>query len=145
MGRRLTPQAVNRLDRPGDALAVADLHAEEFFDGEFHDTLTLSRCSRPVKVGHGILLHGVGNKPANKEVDVSLIYGDYYCIEAIQHRQGERGDVNGDLAVTLADLRLLLQMLLGQAEPNDAAKTLAAPATQVTLGDALELIRVLVN
>ena len=31
----------------------------------------------------GILLHGVGNKPANTEVDVSLIYGDYYFIEAL--------------------------------------------------------------
>ncbi|MCB9911741.1 MAG: glycoside hydrolase family 88 protein [Planctomycetes bacterium] len=32
----------------------------------------------------GILLHGVGNKPANSEVDVSLIYGDYYFLEALR-------------------------------------------------------------
>jgi unsaturated chondroitin disaccharide hydrolase len=32
---------------------------------------------------HGILNHAVGNKPANSEVDVSLIYGDYYFIEAL--------------------------------------------------------------
>jgi unsaturated chondroitin disaccharide hydrolase len=31
----------------------------------------------------GILLHGVGNYPANQEIDVSLVYGDYYFIEAL--------------------------------------------------------------
>lgn len=31
----------------------------------------------------GILLHGVGALPQNTEVDVSLIYGDYYFIEAL--------------------------------------------------------------
>lgn len=31
----------------------------------------------------GILRHGVGNKPVNSEVDVSLIYGDYYFFEAL--------------------------------------------------------------
>ena len=32
----------------------------------------------------GILLHGVGSKPAGTEVDVSLIYGDYYFLEALR-------------------------------------------------------------
>lgn len=32
----------------------------------------------------GILLHGVGHYPAGQEVDVSLIYGDYYFIEAVR-------------------------------------------------------------
>ncbi len=32
---------------------------------------------------YGILKHAVGNKPANKEVDVSLVYGDYYFVEAL--------------------------------------------------------------
>jgi unsaturated chondroitin disaccharide hydrolase len=32
----------------------------------------------------GILLHGVGHYPAGQEVDVSLIYGDYYFIEALR-------------------------------------------------------------
>ncbi|MDY7229506.1 glycoside hydrolase family 88 protein [Hyalangium rubrum] len=36
----------------------------------------------------GILLHGVGNLPAGQEVDVSLIYGDYYFLEALlRYRQ----------------------------------------------------------
>ncbi|MGH8902775.1 MAG: glycoside hydrolase family 88 protein [Egibacteraceae bacterium] len=30
-----------------------------------------------------ILLHGTGNKPSNDEVDVSLVYGDYYFVEAL--------------------------------------------------------------
>jgi hypothetical protein len=36
----------------------------------------------------GLLLHGVGNKPANSEVDVSLIYGDYYFLDALLRYQG---------------------------------------------------------
>ncbi len=31
----------------------------------------------------GLLLHGTGHKPAGSEIDVSLIYGDYYFIEAL--------------------------------------------------------------
>ena len=31
----------------------------------------------------GLLLHGTGNKPANSEIDVSLIYADYYFVEAL--------------------------------------------------------------
>ena len=32
----------------------------------------------------GIILHGTGGRPQQKDVDVSLIYGDYYFIEALQ-------------------------------------------------------------
>jgi unsaturated chondroitin disaccharide hydrolase len=32
---------------------------------------------------YGILKHAVGNRPANTEVDVSLVYGDYYFVEAL--------------------------------------------------------------
>jgi hypothetical protein len=31
----------------------------------------------------GILQHATGNKPSNSEIDVSLIYGDYYFLEAL--------------------------------------------------------------
>jgi unsaturated chondroitin disaccharide hydrolase len=31
----------------------------------------------------GLVRHAVGNKPSNGEVDVSLIYGDYYFVEAL--------------------------------------------------------------
>jgi unsaturated chondroitin disaccharide hydrolase len=37
----------------------------------------------------GILLHAVGSRPAGSEVDVSLIYGDYYFLEALlRYRRG---------------------------------------------------------
>ncbi len=32
----------------------------------------------------GLLLHGTGHKPAGSEIDVSLIYADYYFVEALQ-------------------------------------------------------------
>ncbi len=46
-----------------------------------------SLCSAPYlakgTISHGNLNHAVGSKPANSEVDVSLIYADYYFIEAL--------------------------------------------------------------
>jgi hypothetical protein len=33
--------------------------------------------------GQGIIKHSVGSKPGGSEIDVSLIYGDYYFIEAL--------------------------------------------------------------
>jgi hypothetical protein len=30
-----------------------------------------------------LLLHSVGNKPAGKEIDVPLVYADYYFVEAL--------------------------------------------------------------
>jgi hypothetical protein len=55
------------------------------------------------------------------------------------------GDLTGDGQVTLADLRLLLAMLLGQAAPSTEAKSLAAPADQLTLADARALVQLLVQ
>lgn len=37
-----------------------------------------------------ILLQGTGHKPANQNVNVSLIYGDYYFVEALAKLQGWR-------------------------------------------------------
>jgi unsaturated chondroitin disaccharide hydrolase len=31
----------------------------------------------------GLLLHATGRKPTDREVDVTLIYGDYYFVEAL--------------------------------------------------------------
>ncbi len=46
-----------------------------------------SLCSAPYlaegTTSHAILNHSVGSKPAKSEVDVSLIYADYYFIEAM--------------------------------------------------------------
>ncbi|OON68473.1 glycoside hydrolase family 88 protein [Hymenobacter sp. CRA2] len=37
---------------------------------------------------HGfLLLHSTGHKPANSEIDVPLIYADYYFLEALQRRK----------------------------------------------------------
>lgn len=36
----------------------------------------------------GILLHGTGNKPEGSQIDVSLIYGDYYYVEALAKLNG---------------------------------------------------------
>jgi hypothetical protein len=35
------------------------------------------------KVNNAFLLHSTGNRPINGEVDASIIYGDYYYIEAL--------------------------------------------------------------
>lgn len=40
-----------------------------------------------------ILLHGTGHKPANSNIDVSLIYGDYYYVEAIAKLHGWKNSI----------------------------------------------------
>jgi unsaturated chondroitin disaccharide hydrolase len=46
-------------------------------------TLCRDYTTFPIPTHEAILLHGTGNKPRNNEVDVSLVYGDYYFIEAL--------------------------------------------------------------
>ena len=42
----------------------------------------------------GVLQHAVGNKPGGGEIDVSLIYGDYYFIESLlRYRRLAAGEV----------------------------------------------------
>jgi unsaturated chondroitin disaccharide hydrolase len=56
----------------------------------YHDAardILLVLCRRPFlateSLSHGILNHCVGNKPGASEIDVSLIYADYYFIEGL--------------------------------------------------------------
>ncbi|MBI5474881.1 MAG: glycoside hydrolase family 88 protein [Ignavibacteriae bacterium] len=54
-----------------------------------------SLCKAPYLAANsassGILNHTTGNWPAKSEIDVSLIYGDYYFLEAMmRYRQSER-------------------------------------------------------
>jgi unsaturated chondroitin disaccharide hydrolase len=52
-----------------------------------HATLDSLSSARYLALGTaspGLLLHGVGHLPAGQEIDVSLIYGDYYFIEALR-------------------------------------------------------------
>jgi unsaturated chondroitin disaccharide hydrolase len=50
-----------------------------------------SMCSSPYLAegtpSHALLNHAVGSKPANSEVDVSIIYADYYFVEAMLRYQ----------------------------------------------------------
>ena len=94
-----------------------------------------------------------GLNPANAS-DGSAVTADgytnveHYLNELAGDTGGETGvpgDLTGDDQVTLADLRRLVAMLLGQAAPNDAAKTLATPTDQLTLDDARALIQLLVT
>lgn len=54
-----------------------------------------SLCSAPYLAegtnSHAILNHAVGSKPANSEVDVSIIYADYYFVEAMLRYLQKKG------------------------------------------------------
>ena len=46
-------------------------------------------CAAPEDAEYkGLLLHGTGNRPAKEQVDVSLIYGDYFYLEALARLSG---------------------------------------------------------
>lgn len=46
-------------------------------------------CMAPQEASwEGLLLHGTGNKPAGEQVDVSLVYGDYFYLEALARLEG---------------------------------------------------------
>ena len=47
------------------------------------------RCGAPGEASwEGLLLHGTGHRPAGEQVDVSLIYGDYFYLEALARLEG---------------------------------------------------------
>ncbi len=51
------------------------------------DNLAKNYTARPGTNGGFLLLHSTGHKPAGGEIDVSLIYADYYFMEALLRRQ----------------------------------------------------------
>jgi uncharacterized protein YyaL (SSP411 family) len=62
------------------------VNAPKYLD--FAKKIVFSLCSEPylAKVGENnnfILKHSTGHLPANSEIDVPIIYGDYYFIEAL--------------------------------------------------------------
>lgn len=60
--------------------------AEEYFSVAEKQLLTLASdiyTAEPGTNGCFILKHGVGNMPADSEIDAPLSYGDYYYIEAL--------------------------------------------------------------
>ncbi len=75
------------------ASALLELYkyAEEPASGKYyafaekilHSLSSDDYMAKPGTNGNFILLHSVGNKPANSQVDVPLNYADYYFIEAL--------------------------------------------------------------
>lgn len=52
--------------------------------------------AKPGENGYFLLMHGVGHKPHNSEVDVPLTYADYYYIEALMRYRRMAGDRDAD-------------------------------------------------
>ena len=67
--------------------AYADTEqAEEYYSIAEKQLKVLASDTYTAKPGTNacfILKHGVGNMPANSEIDAPLTYGDYYYIEAL--------------------------------------------------------------
>ena len=93
-------QAPGIPDEPRDVSAAAIASSALFeLSGDVHDPSLRARykesaekilrslCSAPYlaegTTSHAILNHAVGSKPAGSEVDVSIIYADYYFLEAM--------------------------------------------------------------
>ncbi len=50
-------------------------------------SLIKNYCS-PIGTHHGFtLLHSTGQKPADSEVDTTIIYADYYFLESLMRRR----------------------------------------------------------
>ena len=59
---------------------------EEYLDFAVKQILSLASpayFSEGAEIGHFLLKHGVGAKPAGSEIDTPLNYGDYYFLEAL--------------------------------------------------------------
>ena len=87
------------MDSPAAAIAVcgllelaeADSAKGNFYReaaGKLLGNLEL-HCAAPKEISwEGLLLHGTGHRPAGEQVDVSLIYGDYFYLEALARLEG---------------------------------------------------------
>ena len=64
---------------------AADTMAESLSSGTY--------LAGPGENGYFLLKHGIGNRPAGKEIDVPLIYGDYYYLEALLRKKREGNSV----------------------------------------------------
>ena len=77
----IAASALFELAAYGDAPA----NRESYFEAARR--ILRSLCAPPYlaegTASHALLDHGVGSRPGNAEVDASLIYGDYYLLEAI--------------------------------------------------------------
>ncbi len=94
---------------------VADPLDREYYRGAAESILASLMSAEYLSDGEessGVLLHGTGNKPDNSQVDVSLIYGDYYFTEALLRYLAITGcpwDVSGDGIVNVVDFLALLK------------------------------------
>lgn len=85
---------------------VADLPTQQRYLAEATRALDVLASAEYLSEGtahQSILLHGVGNFPARQEVDVGLIYGDYYFVEALQRRPSQSTDGGARDAGVVAD------------------------------------------
>ena len=65
---------------------VAEPKAIDYFNFALRQVQSLSSpayFSQNDEIGHFLLKHAVGHKPEGKEIDVPLVYGDYYFLEAL--------------------------------------------------------------
>lgn len=67
-----------------------------FAEKQIRSLSTPRYFAQPGENGHFLLLHGVGHKPHNSEVDVPLTYADYYYIEALMRYRRMAGDRDAD-------------------------------------------------
>ncbi len=94
---RMKNTAQGYADASAGAIAASALYELALYsDPKYADAAdrmlaSLSSDSYTAPVGENgnfILMHSVGSKPANSEVDVPIVYADYYYLEAIyRHRQ----------------------------------------------------------
>ncbi|NLP12644.1 glucuronyl hydrolase, partial [bacterium] len=63
-----------------------------FAEKQIRSLSTPRYFAEPGENGHFLLMHGVGHKPLNSEVDVPLTYADYYYIEALMRYRRMAGD-----------------------------------------------------